>query len=296
MADNQIEQRAPAIHPSGLRVGSAIPVSAVRPVPLAQVADSLGLSTLLVSDHVVVPNRIASRYPFTEDGKTEWPEGQPWLDAVVSMTAMAVSTRRIRLGTGVLVLPLRHPFVLGKQIATLACLAPGRVVLGVGSGWLREEFEALDVDFESRGRITDEWIGIMRRTWSGSIGPLDGAHYRYAGVAQTHPIPPIMPVILGGGMSRIALTRAAALDGWQPLIPIDRLDLDELAAAIQFMVSRRQGRALPEVLLRVPGDHRGLAGLGERLFDIGVTEIIVQLNLDNQEQATRQLDVLMEAL
>ena len=201
-------------------------------IPLAVRAEELDYDSVWVSDHVVIPSRIDdSNYPYGAPGTFTPESRQNFFEAFAVLAFIAGRTRRVLLGTSVLVLPQRQPLVVAKQWATLDALSGGRAILGVGAGWMREEFEALGVDtFGRRGAATDEAIRIYRAAWSqdGDVG-FEGDVYRFAPLrllpkpAQQSGIP-----IWVGGHGRRSIRRAAELgDGWQPL----QMPLAELRAA-----------------------------------------------------------------
>jgi alkanesulfonate monooxygenase SsuD/methylene tetrahydromethanopterin reductase-like flavin-dependent oxidoreductase (luciferase family) len=158
---------------------------------LARTADECGYAYLAVSDHVVLPETIRTPYPYSDDGRPRWAPDAPWTDPWVAIGAMAAVTSRIRFTTNVFVLAMRNPFLAAKAIATAAALSSGRVSLGVGVGWLEEEFELLGQPFHTRGRRTDELLAILGKLWTGE------------------PVP-----VYVGGLSEPALRRAARHDGW----------------------------------------------------------------------------------
>src|SRR4029077_1015710 len=143
-----------------------------------------------------------------------WPLDDPYLEPMVVLGAAAAATTRISIGTSVMIAPMRHPVLMAKQAATIDALSGGRLVLGVGVGWLREEFEALGADFDARGEVLDEWIAIARACWTGSAGPFEGKHYRLPGPIYCRPAPSGGIPLLVGGMSRQALRRASVAGGW----------------------------------------------------------------------------------
>ena len=138
-------------------------------VELAQVAEQHGWDTLVLSDHVVHPEKIASKYPYREDGQRPWEAPDHWPDVWVAMAAMGAVTRRLHFLTGVYVVPMRHPFHLAKSIGTAAVLTNYRVSLGVGLGWMRDEFALLGESFDDRVPRTTEMIEVMRKLWSGEM-------------------------------------------------------------------------------------------------------------------------------
>ena len=140
--------------------------------------EASGFASLWVSDHVVMPATVTSRYPYASDGVATWATDEPWYDSIVALAMAAAVTESVELGTAVLVLPQRQPVVLAKQVASLDRLAGGRVVLGVGAGWLAEEFAALATPFEARGRAPTSGSILLRSCWTGRPDAFDGAHYR----------------------------------------------------------------------------------------------------------------------
>src|SRR3954468_7919343 len=154
-------------------IGAKLPSSGPLHAGVAQHAAALeraGFDSLWVSDHIVMPRTIASRYPFAPDGRATWPTDTPYLDALIALAVAAGVTSRVRLGTAALVLPQRNPVELAKQAASIDVASNGRLELGVGAGWLAEEFAALNVPFEKRGARMDEWIAILRECWRGRTG------------------------------------------------------------------------------------------------------------------------------
>ena len=181
-------------------------------------ADDLGFESLLVVEHVVVPAGYASRYPYSDTGRMPLPDDVDIPDPLELLAFLAATTTRIRLGTGILVLPEHHPVQLAKRVATIDRLSGGRVFLGVGVGWLREEVEATGVDFSTRGARTDEAIAALRALWHEDEPSFAGEFFRFDR-ARSHPKPlqPSIPIHVGGH-SPSAARRAGRLgDGFFPL-------------------------------------------------------------------------------
>src|SRR5579884_2770799 len=141
-------------------------------VRIAEAAERLGYDSVWVHDHVVMPADIRARYPYNESGVAGFAWRQDIYDPLAVMAAVAAATERVEIGTSVLIVPYRHPVVLAKMLATLDQIATGGIRLGIGVGWMREEFEALGIAgwYEHRGSVTDEWIAICRALWYGE-GP-----------------------------------------------------------------------------------------------------------------------------
>jgi probable F420-dependent oxidoreductase len=268
----------------GVRIPNAGPLPTEVGIPeLARSAEAAGFESLWVSDHIVMPRSFGSRYPFTSDGRPTWPPTTPYIDALVALGLIAAVTTSATVGTAVLVAALRHPVVAAKQLASLDVCSGGRLCLGVGAGWLREEFEALGVPFESRSARLDEWLGIARDCWTGSPPAREGAHYSLPADVLCLPTPAHEIPLLVGGHSRPALRRAGRLgDGWLAQQSLDSIDADELRAGIDAMraaaAAAGRGSHRAEVVLRIVDSTGRSDEVAERLPELaraGVQEVIV---------------------
>ena len=266
-----------------MRVGAKLPNSGALPAErgiarMASVLESSGFASVWVSDHVVMPATVRSSYPYADDGVATWATDDPWYDSIIALAMAAAVTDRVELGTAVLVLPQRNPVVLAKQVASLDRLAGGRVVLGVGAGWLAEEFAALATPFESHGSRTDEWIDVLRACWTGRPAAFDGVHYQLPADVVCEPTPARAVPILVGGTTPPALRRARHRgDGWLGIQPADAIDVGALEAAVAVL--DRSARKV----LRIVGSAR----LGERvaaalpdLAAAGITDVVVDVDWD----------------
>jgi probable F420-dependent oxidoreductase len=186
-------------------------------VGLAQLAEQLGFESLWTVEHVVVPTGYASPYPYSADGKMPGGEQVAIADPLIWLSFVAAATSQIRLGTGILILPQRNPLVLAKEVASLDRLSGGRVELGVGVGWMREEFDAIGVPFERRGARTDEYVDVMRRLWSESSTAYSGEFTNFAELnSYPKPAGARVPIHIGGH-SEAAARRAGRIgDGFFP--------------------------------------------------------------------------------
>ncbi|HEX2173327.1 MAG TPA: LLM class F420-dependent oxidoreductase [Dehalococcoidia bacterium] len=187
---------------------------------LGTLADHLGYDTIWISDHVVIPRRIESRYPYNADGAFGTAPDQPYYEPTAVIGFLAGATERARIGTSVLVLPYRNPLLLAKTVASLDDLSGGRVTLGVGVGWMQEEFQALglpDDYFPRRGAVGDEWIQILKLIWTEENPSFEGQFHRFGNLgALPKPAQQPHPPILVGGNTRPALRRAVRHGtGWQ---------------------------------------------------------------------------------
>jgi probable F420-dependent oxidoreductase len=181
---------------------------------LTRCAESVGFDAISLSDHVFYPAELESTYPYSEDGRPAFPPDTPWPDVWVTTGALAAVTERVRFVTHVYVLPARNPFVVAKAVGTAAFLSGDRVVLGVGAGWMREEFDQLEQPYARRGARMEEQIEVLRTLWGGGMVEHHGEFYDFDPLEMT-PAPTRLVPILIGGHSDIALRRAARIgDGW----------------------------------------------------------------------------------
>ena len=185
-------------------------------VAVARRAESLGFESIWVPEHLVFPPRFTSKYPYSADGVPPVTVDMPLLDPLMILAHLAAVTSRIRLGTNVYVLPLRHPIVSARLAVTLDVLSGGRLSLGIGVGWLAEEFRAVGVDFDTRGGRTRECVRAMKALFTESEPSFHGRHFAFDPVKfEPKPVQKPHPPFIFGGETETALKRAAALgDGW----------------------------------------------------------------------------------
>ena len=190
-------------------------------VRVAVAAERLGFDSVWVHDHLVMPARIRARYPYNEAGVAGFAWRQDIYDPFSMMSALAVATERVEIGTSVLIVPYRNPLVQAKMLATIDQLARGRIRLGIGVGWMKEEFEELGIGdwYPVRGRVTDEWITIWKRVWADE-GPssFQGRFYSFQDMgAFPKPVRKSIPIWVGG-WGDVAARRVARLgDGYQTI-------------------------------------------------------------------------------
>ena len=181
-------------------------------------AEEWGFSSVMIADHIVFPVTIKSKYPYTVSGA--FPGQGDALEQLSLMAFVAGKSRTLRLISSVMILPYRNPVVTAKMLATIDVLSGGRVTVGVGVGWLREEFEALGApDFDRRGAVSDEYLRIFKALWTQEPASYHGEFYRFDSVrCLPHPVQKPHPPIWVGGHSKAALRRVARLgDGWHPV-------------------------------------------------------------------------------
>lgn len=180
---------------------------------LAVAAEENGFAAVTLPDHLIYPQELSVPYPYTPDGVPRFTPEDPFPDPWIGAVAMAAVTQRLWFYTSVYVLPARNPFHVAKQLASAACLSGGRMALGVGMGWMPEEFAAAGQEFRARGRRADEMLEVLRKLWSGNWVEHHGEFYDFAPLkmcpAPEQPIP-----VYVGGFSEPAMRRAVQHDGW----------------------------------------------------------------------------------
>lgn len=285
----------------GAKLPHSGPLLRLGLVKMAQRLEAAGFDSIWVSDHVVFPHEVRSRYPFAADGKPTWAMDADYIEPVVALSAIAPATSRAELGVSVLILPMRNPVLFAKQAANIDVLSRGRLALGVGVGWLREEFDALDANFDARGEVLDEWLEIARACWTGSAGPYEGRHYRLPEGIYCRPVPTRVPPVLVGGMSRLALERAGRVaDGWVAQFSMDDLDVAKVASGIARMrKAAGDDRRAFRVVARVTGADRRTDELAGRLGDVaaaGATDVVIDVDWSQEDGAARAVETLRAAV
>ncbi|MEJ5254225.1 MAG: LLM class F420-dependent oxidoreductase [Acidimicrobiales bacterium] len=245
---------------------------------IAEAAEGAGFESIWTVEHVVVPVGYQSRYPYDESGKMPGGEKVDIPDPLVWLAYVAARTSTLKLGTGILIANQRNPLVLAKEVATLDRLSGGRVLFGVGVGWLREEFEALGVPFEGRGRRLDEQIEVMRTLWAEEQAEFHGEFTSFKPVvSRPRPTNGAVPIIIGGH-SDAAARRAGRLgDGFFP----GKGSNERLRELIGIMrdAARAAGRDPDAIELTTGGQAAfaadPVAALRELEQDLGVDRVVI---------------------
>ncbi|MFN8475342.1 MAG: TIGR03619 family F420-dependent LLM class oxidoreductase [Anaerolineae bacterium] len=201
-------------------------------VTVAGWAEALGFHSLWVTDHVVLPLQVDSWYPYRSHGRWDYAPNTNWLDPLLTLSWAGQAAPHCKLGTTILVAPLRNPILLAKQAATLDYLTCGRLILGLGAGWMAEEFGLVGTTYEDRGRRAVEMAQLMRAFWSGETVQFDG-QYWHVHDCQMYPRPANGTIpIYWGGHSEASMRKVAQVgDGWHPT----QIPLAELQAGVKRM-------------------------------------------------------------
>ena len=275
-----------------MRFGFYLPNSGptAQPDSLAEIArhgDQLGFDCMVAPDHIIQPTQINSAYPYTVSGDFgggarsdgEWPE------QLTTLAFLAGITQRIRLVTSVMIVPYRNPILTAKMLATIDMLSKGRLIVGVGVGWMEEEFEALDAPpFAKRGAVTDEYIRAFKELWTSDDPHFEGEFCRFSGLTfLPKPTQKPHPPIWVGGQSRSAIRRAAQLgDAWHPVgaIPAAPLEPEELSEKVAILVkyAEKAGRdpGKIEVAMKAPLYDTSLPSAGDRRRFSGSPDQVLQ--------------------
>ncbi|MDT7623032.1 MAG: hypothetical protein QOF99_3933 [Pseudonocardiales bacterium] len=266
--------------------GLAFPDYAVAAVTRAE---QLGFESVWAGEHVVMPD-YRSRYPYSQDGKLPQPPRTDVPDPLIWLAFAAGVTSTIRLGTGVVVLPQRNPVVLAKQVASLDVLSRGRLMLGVGVGWMREEADAVGVPFDGRGARTEEFVAAMRALWTGDAASYRGEHVAFER-ARSYPKPVQpgrrVPVVVGGSGMAAARRAGRIGDGYYPIAPTVELLAEQIA--VMRKAARQAGRDPAEIevstmVFALTGDRPVTRELRDdllRMAELGVSRIVAPRLLDS---------------
>ncbi len=197
---------------------------------LARAAEAAGIDSVWTVEHVIVPKQYESSYPYSANGKMPGDHETPIPDPLIWLTWVGAATTTLKLATGILILPQRNPAVLAKEVATLDQLSQGRVILGIGVGWLEEEFDALGVPFEKRGERTDEYMGAMRALWASDDTTFRGEFVDFDSISMNpKPHGATVPLHIGGHSTRAARRAGELGDGFFP----GKGDLPELIDVVR---------------------------------------------------------------
>jgi probable F420-dependent oxidoreductase len=262
-------------------------------------AEELGYDSIWMPEHVAFPTSFQSRYPYSADGKYPGDMDLDCPEPLSVLNYVAALTQRLVVGTVIVILPLHHPLYIGKQLATLDVLSNGRVILGVGSGWLKEEFDALGIDWKTRGSRTDEIIQALRVIWRDNPASFHGRHFNFGPLKSfPKPVNRNIPIFIGGH-SPANIRRAAHLgDG---LMPASTAEVALDAWNKTKEECRRIGRNPDHLEFNCSSDKstwfggwRNLPESARRLRDIGVTRITFPSTLFglqwNQDEITRAME------
>ena len=267
------------------------------PRALARGAEERGFASLWVAEHVVLFDEYASRYPYSADGRIPVGGAHGPLEPFGALAFYAAVTTKIRLGTGVCLVPQRNPVYTAKEVASVDWLSGGRLDFGVGIGWLAEEFRAVDVLFERRGDRCRAYLELMKRLWCDDVSSYNGPFYDLPACRQyPKPIQKPHPPIHFGGESDAALRRVADLgNGWYPF-SIEPDDLATKLAKLDALLAKR-GRSRKEIRITTcPYMRPADLDLVKRYRDVGVDQVVLLLFATNVDELQSGMDMLAKTI
>jgi len=258
---------------------------------LATTAERVGVESIWTVEHVVIPVGYKSTYPYDPSGKIPAPEQLPMPDPLISLAYAAAVTKTLRLATGILILPQRHPLYVAKEVATLDVLSHGRMILGIGVGWLEEEFDALGIAFDERAARTAEAVRAIRSLWKDEAAPFAGKFFRWEKL-ESHPKPqqkPGVPIVVGGHTELAARRAARYGDGFFPGV----IEEEKLVRLLGVMRDecKKVGRD-PATIEITSGRAAPSADSVKELEDLGVSRFMVPPPAFDPDGVTKGLEQL----
>ncbi len=262
-------------------------------IALARTAEAAGVESLWTYEHIVVPGAYQSAYPYSSSGKM--PDAR-FADALDWVAFLSAATERIAFGTGMLILPEHNPVELAKRAATIDRLSGGRLLLGVGVGWLKEEFDALGVPWAHRGARVDEYIQVMRSLWAADEATFTGRFVRFHKV-RCYPKPvqvPGIPIIIGGHTEAAAARAGRIGDGFYP----PAAPPEQIAGLLRIMKrsAEEAGRDPASIEITAGAGQDCDADTVKRYQDLGVTRVMIGLPAQDPADVRRSIDALHESL
>ncbi len=262
---------------------------------LAKSCEEAGIESLWTVEHVAVPTGYHAQYPYSADGRMPGPEDSPIPDPLLWLAYVAAGTKQIKLATGILILPQRHPIYVAKEIATLDVLSAGRVILGIGIGWMEDEFRALGIPFDERVARTEEACAALRTLWKPGAHAFKGEHYAWEALeSNPKPVQPGgVPIVVGGHVLGAARRAARVGDGFFPM-KTGGTRLGELLQALGSECGRiGRDPAKIEVTTSAPGLDLDAI---RRLEDQGVSRLVLPPPGFNRDALRAGLDRLADSV
>jgi probable F420-dependent oxidoreductase len=257
---------------------------------LATTAERCGFESLWTVEHVVIPVQ-HTPYPGSKDGQMAGGDTVAIPDPLIPLAYVAAITKTIKLATGILILPQRHPIYTAKVVATLDVLSGGRVILGIGSGWMKEEFESLGIDFHKRGAMTDEAIQSLRALWGEGTSSFQGKHFKFGPVhSYPKPVKYDVPIHVGGHSPAAARRAGRYGDGFFPTVanPDKLKELFDLVRSEARKAGRNPDQIEFTAMSSMKPDHL------KALADIGVARVVTTPPSSKPEVLTQALEKLQQ--
>jgi probable F420-dependent oxidoreductase len=257
----------------GFNIG---PDNGLAAIEGAKQAEAAGVESIWTFEHVMIPLEYTSKYPYTKDGRMGVDPETNMIDPLIGLAAVAAATSTIRLATGVNILPQVNPLLLAKQAASLDFISSGRLMLGLGIGWLEEEFDAMGVPFSARGRRNDDYLEAMRKVWSGDVVEHESEFLSWHGFkSYPKPVQDPLPIVIGGSKGKAFERIARFAQGWYaPTARLDELhkEMNTLAA-----VCAEHGRDASEIEVSTMWVPQTEPDKVKAAAEIGVDRLVVPM-------------------
>jgi probable F420-dependent oxidoreductase len=254
----------------GLAFASSVGTDPVSALEISRLAEQAGFDSVWGGEHVIRPTKISSPYPYTDDGQMPGEAETPIPDPLIWLAYVAAAAPTLRLGTCILIVPQRNPLVLAKELATLDSLTGGRVELGLGVGWLEEEFQALGVPWAKRGARNDEYVAAMKALWAGPHAEFHGEFVDFEPVTcSPRPVNGTIPILVGGDTPAAVRRAARIADGYFP----GTNDPEQLSSLIEAVgvEAEKQGRSPDDIRIHaIFSDFKDPIAAAERMQAQGV--------------------------
>jgi len=268
------------------------PSTAENMIDVVQHAEAAGIESVWTFEHVVVPTDYDSKYPYDRSGKMGIaPEGW-FLDPLISLAHVAAATKTIRLGTGVNIFPQTNPLLFAKQTASLDALSGGRLTLGLGIGWLAEEYQAMGTPFERRGARFDDYLEAVKKVWSGDVVEHESDFLSWHGF-KSYPTPaqkPHPPILIGGTTTKTLQRVVKAADGWYA--PSDsQKELTEKLAELK-VIAAQADRPLESIDITTNWRIAKRPDALQEFEDLGITRAVVLLGATGESDPRKAIDLI----
>ncbi len=268
------------------------PATAEQMLDVARHAEAAGIESLWTFEHVIVPVDYASKYPYAPSGKMGIPPEGWFVDPLISLAYVAAATKTIRLGTGVNIFPQHNPLLFAKQAASVDVLSSGRLMLGLGIGWLAEEYRAMGTPFERRGARFDDYLNAVKKVWSGEVVEHESEFLSWHGF-KSYPTPaqkPHPPILIGGNTQKTLQRVVRAADGWYA--PSD--SQDELAQRIGQLkqIADDAGRSFDSIDVTINWRLAKRPDALPAYEDLGVKRAVVLLGTSGASNLKKSIDLI----
>ena len=268
------------------------PATAENMIEIAQHAEAAGIESVWTFEHVMVPTDYESKYPYDPTGKMPITPEVWFLDPLISLSYVAAATKTIRLGTGVNIFPQANPLLFAKQTASLDALSGGRLTLGLGIGWLAEEYQAMGTPFERRGARFDDYLEAVKKVWSGELVEHESEFLSWHGF-MSHPTPaqkPHPPILIGGTTTKNLQRVVNAAQGWYA--PSDsQSELTEKIAKLKE-IAAQAGRPFESIDITTNWRITKRPDALPELEDLGITRAVVLLSATGESDPRKAIDLI----